>query len=420
MNPYLIPVENAAARTLPWFLVLLIVLTPVAPAFGQNEALQRLIQKYEAGLASGGSSGTGAYGKNYLKALNDYNTKLKQIGEDLDSIIFIRSEVKRFQEEGTLDESHLAAENDMVKKIQSHYIKLIGGARKDGYKAYLLRTEDYLDKLNQLEVHLVKQDKIDEAVEVRAESDRVKAGDRYQGALAAMRPKPSDAGESGSDLSSGEGETTGSAPESVVTFDLPENVGELVKTIRTSPLFYPALHRAPRVGGKREVLHFTNHKSRALVKKMQANIQLQVIEKVVKRYSSSSGYTYYYDTFHQIPRTEVRVGPAPLKGCTLIYDYYLKTTGSNRKNVRTERIPIGDLKPQQVLAVDPAGYSAVKKAWYKSGSYKESKRLEGTYVGYIVSVFDANNDLCYQRTSANSLAEFARTSLKDEGGGAGG
>jgi len=378
-------------------------------------SLQRLQDSYERGLNEGGNSIQNSFKTQhngfmtqYLKSLNTLYDRLRKDSQDLDGMIIIREEIKRIQVDPTLRSEHVSGQHAQLGKMQKAYVEQLTSLLKERDERYVKFCEDYFGALKKLETKLVKADRIDDAVMVREEQNRVMEGDMYASTQQRLHPESSVETFLGGAFSNTLSNAVAIVP--VEPEEPPELTGEalqkLVENVRKEHLIYRNGQTIPKVSSKKEVLHFTGHKSRSVIDRMSCMVYLQKIEYSYKR-NSDSGYNYYYQMEHQVPRLEIKCGPKPRSNCVAIFDFYRKD-GSKRFKDKTEKIPFGDLGINEIVVIDPAGYTNTKKSWYKSGGDTYSNNPKSQYAGYIVSVFDAAGELCFQRTSLTSLANYAR------------
>jgi len=111
--------------------------------------------------------------KGYPAALNTREMLFKRAG-NLDGVMAIRAEKERYTKEKTVPKDPPPGTDDQVKVLQASYHKALGNAELKHNKAILHWTRLYLDKLDTMEKSLTKAGKIDEALAIRREAERVR------------------------------------------------------------------------------------------------------------------------------------------------------------------------------------------------------------------------------------------------------
>lgn len=105
---------------------------------------------------------------------------------------------------------------------------------------------------------------------------------------------------------------------------------------------------------------------------------------------------------------------SPLIGKTIdrtlvVFDLYKRGTGSKRSIIRTDSLLLPPLTSDDKVVID-AGIYAYETEEYDSrwSSYDYKNSTADEFYGYIVSIFDRDGELIYQRTTERALKDHAR------------
>lgn len=127
--------------------------------------------------------------------------------------------------------------------------------------------------------------------------------------------------------------------------------------------------------------------------------------------NNRSYFSQYKEKAHlYVPRIKL----SPLVGksldrCLVVFDLYKRGTGSKRSVITTDKILIPPLSAREKVVVDAGSYSYETQEYdprYSSYGYKNSTADE--FYGYIVTIFDRDGEMIYQRATERALKEYAR------------
>ncbi len=158
--------------------------------------------------------------------------------------------------------------------------------------------------------------------------------------------------------------------------------------------------KEPAVSSARVRDEFTSQASRAAAHRMSGELQL---------YQAISTWPQpdpEHMTVAMVPRFLFRVGSQPVRNGVLVYDYYARATVTDPGHyTETIRLP-PDLQPGTRLVVDPQGH--VQQRFRIRNGQREYVEGRGRMVGFIVSVFDGDGTLVYQRANDRRITDLAR------------
>lgn len=125
-----------------------------------------------------------------------------------------------------------------------------------------------------------------------------------------------------------------------------------------------------------------------------------------------SSSTYETTFRHHIPRLTFRTHDDTSGNFTLYCEYYIRAGGSKYQKEKTERISLKNVKTGEEFAVDPAGYGEIRKCVHvHSNRYSHKVTPSGGYppefYGVIVTVFDEQEEMKFQRASERNLLALA-------------
>jgi len=122
------------------------------------------------------------------------------------------------------------------------------------------------------------------------------------------------------------------------------------------------------------------------------------------------GSQWKEETHLYVPRLKF----SPLIGKTIdrtlvVFDLYKRGTGSKRSIIRTDTLLLPPLTSDDKVVID-AGIYAYETQEYDSrwSSYDYKNSTADEFYGYIVTLFDRDGELIYQRTTERALKDHAR------------
>ena len=110
-----------------------------------------------------------------------------------------------------------------------------------------------------------------------------------------------------------------------------------------------------------------------------------------------------------VPRLEISPLPNKSLGRSLVvFDLYRRGSGSKREVIRTDRLLLPPLESGRKVVLDsgPYEYETYKIRSSYFGNSKSSTAHE--FYGFIVSIFDQDGKLFYQRATESGLEDYAR------------
>lgn len=138
-----------------------------------RQALAKLERDYKTRVA--------ALPTQYIAALDSLEKSSRQKGS-LDNVIAIRAEQKRFEKTKTVNEDDLVTEPPELRELQTKYRSRLTQYEIDKHKQVIAYANKQVTILDNLEKDLTKKGKLDEALAVRTEKDKVRSGPEYKNA----------------------------------------------------------------------------------------------------------------------------------------------------------------------------------------------------------------------------------------------
>lgn len=142
---------------------------------------------------------------------------------------------------------------------------------------------------------------------------------------------------------------------------------------------------------------------------LQGRLRLVDEEDTLSRYTSR--WSSYRSRSHlYVPRLQVSPLPGQTLGKSLVvFDLFKRGTGNRREIIRTDRLILPPIESGTVVVVDSGVYE-YNSSRYRSniGGYRRDQATADEFHGFIVSIFDEQGNLLYQRGSDRGLDSFAR------------
>ncbi|MEI6218126.1 MAG: hypothetical protein WCP86_04450, partial [bacterium] len=183
------------ARLIPFLLVSVLVASSSSAA-DITPAMALLRSSYESNLQATVRYDAAADGMaTYSKKLDSMAETLKNAG-DLEGVVAIRAEKKRFEEEKKVPTESAPDINPAIAKARAEYQQSVTKGEIDKNKGILALADNYASDLEALKKQLTKEDKIEEATLVKQEIDRLRASAEVTSAqfviadLASKSPQP--------------------------------------------------------------------------------------------------------------------------------------------------------------------------------------------------------------------------------------
>jgi hypothetical protein len=134
-----------------------------------QDAYAKAIQKVEADSASAAQ----ALPANYIKEIQKIQQAVQKAG-NLEGLTTANRELERFKAEQTIPDQPAASTPDAIKKLQVQYKAAAAKNDLEKNKKIVSITKLYVENLTSLQISLTKFGKINEALEVKAETKRIK------------------------------------------------------------------------------------------------------------------------------------------------------------------------------------------------------------------------------------------------------
>jgi hypothetical protein len=363
----------------------------------QSMSLNDFNQRFEEELAKitqTRKSQTGELKIKYLGALLRLENQAKNQG-NLDLVQAARAEITLVETGGKIGGDSEAVPEQLMelrivmKNLYREYEKAEAEqvvALADKLKAYALNVS----------VEYTRQNEIEKAVAWQNWSNEV-ANDDLVGSAYAIVNKPH------------RNTRNGDNPKQ----DFHENVrGTPAKIIEEKMQDFEA---SPRVYRKGKEPEGNEKRIRSSTPSMQGagNTQLTGTLMLIEEKSiSKSGYSgnYKEKSLTYVPRLSISpiVGKS-LDPCLVVFDLYKRGSGSKRGIIRTDKIVIPSLSASDQIVIDAGKYEYETEEYDSSFSTYEYKySTEDEFYGFIVTLFNTNGELIFQRASERILNDYAR------------
>jgi len=398
---------------------LLVLCLPSALIAGTEEDLAGLREIYTEHLdkmTTDYTAKAGAWPEEYTKALRGLLEKTQNAGL-LDDWSLIKREIERFQATPELSEKHAVAAPKELSTIQAKYRNILLGYSIEKNRQIISLTRMYLSRLGDMQKELTKSGRIKDALKVNAELKQVKAtpqvtaaefeiaeyeAEKRKAKRQAQKavepvpapPKDEETGDAQQDVQPENAETdyriyTDVSPPSLPDFKFKKlslrstdrmRVGHKVSVnllLGTQSDVSKTRHidswwRTKTKGGA--MTHFARIALRSTSTKQELTDAKLVVQYFGKELS---------DTSSKVEPQDIAVAVVPLPP------------------IRTKWVHV-DCTPVSTYA-----YSREHRSW----SYRSSSKAGQHFYGLVISVFDADDSLCYQGASTGTLQKLGLAKL---------
>ena len=390
-------VRLLVAAVLGWTTLAGLGAEPAPKLEGSLDSLKVVYEQATAKIESDYEQGVSALDTRYPQDLNALKARVQQAG-DLNGVMAVDAEIRRFETERNIPDAAAPGMPDNLLALQVAQREARAALDRDRNTKTVALVKLYLRRLEEAKKSLTMAGKLDEALAVNAEIDRVKSNPAVMASdfAAAAADVPADQG-----ASKAPAEPPAPAGPAVADIKLPSGVK-----------MYEG--GAPDVDGvtmKSESLTATSRSK--LTRKLTATVSKgetggpsrSSYSTGYSSVSSKSGSTTHY----------VRIGLRPAStqyrfaGGTLVVQYFAKEMGSQGKiepkPAATQTIPLPGIEISKPITVDCAPLSLYSRS-YKYKSYYGTKYSSESGVdlyGVVVSAFDTGGALVYQGASSTAL-----------------
>jgi hypothetical protein len=111
-----------------------------------------------------------------------------------------------------------------------------------------------------------------------------------------------------------------------------------------------------------------------------------------------------------VPRLEVTLLPGKsIRRSLVVFDLYKRGSGSDREIIETHKILLPELGSSEKIVVDSGPYAYESYKYRTRYGYRSESVSAEEFYGYIVTMFDQDGNLIFQRAAGNGLEDYART-----------
>lgn len=362
--------------------------------------LKAVYDQQAAKIESEYAQNLGALDARYPRDLNTLKGRAQQAG-NLNGVMALDAEMRRFESERSIPDAAPPGLPDDLLALQAAHRKARADVARDRGVKTLALVNLYLQRLEDMKKSLTMAGKLDEALAVNTEVERVKASPAVMAADFAAAAA-GDAAAAGVSVATNAAAAAGPA---VADLKLPAGV----------KVYEGNAPGADSVTMKSQSLSPT---SRArLARKLAASVSMgesggpsrSSYSSMYSSSSSQSGTTTHHVRIGlRSASTQYRFG-----GGTLVVQYFAKDLGSQGKAVprlsATQSIPLPAIEVSKPVTVDCAPVLLYSRSYkyrsYYGGRYSSESGMD--LYGLAVSVFESDGTLAYQAASSTSLDALA-------------
>ncbi|GEM_PF-1066376 len=336
----------------------------------------------------------------YMGALLRIESAAKRQG-DLNGVESARAEIKRVELEPNLAPEELST-NPEIARIQNVVKETVREYQVEQNQKVQQLVQTVRGYIESASSNLVQQDKIEEAISWRNWGEKLEDRPKVAAALEMLQEKRRRL------------EELENRPPDVESFH-PLLREDPVRFPKEKAKQFPDEPNAYRAGtepsGKEKRLGSAKIPTAKGAGNTILSGRVKLIEEEVTTSSNRTSYSSAREKSHLfVARVEFNPLPGKQLGRTLvIFDLYKRGAGSRREVIRTDSLVLPPVPSGQRVVVDSGPYryesSQYRYAW---GSRSETATAEEFY-GYIVSFFNEEGDLFYQRATESVLEDYART-----------
>ena len=380
-------------------------------ATGTEEKLEKLRSVYDSSLKKCETQYVTRkqnWPEQYLASLDGLRQKFQKAG-NLDGWSAVDKEIKRFRNAGTITKQDIDSAPEFINAVQSQYQGFDKTAEQDKSKQILALRDKYVAYLTNIQTSLTKDGRIEEALMVKSEVERVNKSGAVTAAefmLAASTPQEPESGVSDEPAK----------PQPKATPDKPatEKAAEPVKT-SIGAIIYPAGTHPP---SDNNMVYKRSSLSRTDRSTLSAGLSVNCWEGG-KRSSSTRSYSSSYSSYSstrkstsESRRIRLSIGASqtgvefPL--LHVYTEFFTKPARAVAGRIKPARSTAHHVKLENIgkpsVYIDLPTFSATSQR--TSGYYGRSTTGSGFY-GCAISVFDGDGKFLFQGATLSQLKDYA-------------
>lgn len=379
------------------FVVVVTLSTSVVQAMSLEEIEKRFTEEVEKTKQEKVEKQTELKGM-YLKALLRYESRTKQDG-DLEGLQTCRAEIHRVEQMNGLTPAPQEGPEDFktMTRVVNEKLREINRETAEEIRSMVDSVAAFAEAKA---VEFTREGDVREAVKWRDWG----LGLRDRPGVATFisftnRPSASDA--ASEKTQKNQHDLFGNPPSEIIT----------VKS--TGFPFIPTLYAAGSEpdGDEKRISSHTPSAQGAGHTLLQGRITLIEEENLLRRVDGI-GYDYKHKELLFVARMEFTTLPGKsLEPSLLVFDLFKRGTGSKRAVIRTEGLVLPPMAPGDRWVVDSGSYTyETRESDWSHSNWDSKSATADEFYGYIVSIFDQEGTLIFQRTSERMLGDFARES----------
>lgn len=339
--------------------------------------------------------------RSYLAALLRFENEAKQRG-DLTGVQAARREIGRVEDLeklSTLDEFEPSDHERIrhMRGVMRERLDAFGLERAQGVAGLADSVGEYVDRTS---MELTQQNKIDQAVAWRKWSEKLDENqevlianrklNRRQAVRKAENPPPR-AGDNLHDALKGTPVKLKDGPPEGFPDRAAAYRGGSEPPAKDKKIGHASIPNAKGMGGA----YITS--------------KVKLVDQSDTLASSRGYYSHYkHETELFVPRLEFNpLLNKPLGRTLVVFDLYKRGSGSKRELITTDSILLPPIEAQRKVVVDAKPYAYETQKYRGYFTRYESSTAEEFY-GYIVTIFDENGEMIFQRSTERALNDLAR------------
>ncbi len=340
---------------------------------------------------------------NYLAALLRFERQARQ-ASDLDGVMEARKEIERVEGGATAPKADALSKHPEVSRMQNMalgQIREFNRARAEGVVQLSNALAQFLENGSGT---LTQQGKIEEALQWRARAKTVFEIDAYTDAMRVLDKQQAIAAKAEAASPAPTAKNVHRALQGKPT----EIIGKPTTEVSSRPMAYWAGNE-PSANEKRVT---ESTPGAAGMGHTFLSGRLKLIDETVTKNRYNTGWSSFREKAH-LYVGRVQFAPLPNRnlGKTLVvYDLFKRGSGSKRETIRTDKILLPPVESGQQVVVDSGAYEYDTSKYRSSYSaYRYESATGDEFYGFVVSFFDEEGKLFYQRATEKALSDYARS-----------
>jgi len=338
--------------------------------------------------------------RKYIGALLRIESTAKRQG-DLTGVEAARAEIKRVELEPNLAPENISSHPE-IARMQNVVKDTLTEYQTEQHQKVQQLVQTVRGYIESASSNLVQQDKIEEAIAWRNWGEKLEERPKVAAAIQMLQEKQRRL------------EELENRPPDVESFH-PALRGDPIRLLTEKAKSFPGRPGAYIAGteptGKEKRLGSAKIPSAQGAGNTILSGRIKLIEEEVTTNSSRTSWSSTREKSHlYVARVEFNPLPGKDLGRTLvIFDLYKRGSGSRREVIQTDSMVLPPISSGKRMIVDATPYRYESYKYRDEWGYRAESATADEFYGYIVSFFDQDGDLFYQRATESVLEDYART-----------